>query len=205
MHSQDSHKSQQYAHFIWCVWWGAYISDFLPLSLLKVFTDAKFPVLLSALTPEMLPTIAPSDFPRWNMKNHTSAHRWWIRTKLYIPSQQHEESITRHVDHVPCCNVPCICSFNLDVSGVVQRSVGSNTSCECSHERKSINETVKSTSQKNTIWLTFKFNIIDCVSSNFPCVNNSSNIDEVTSFRHRSSWNLDRQRVTKRKVKQWSS
>lgn len=143
--------------------------------------------------------------PCWNMKNHTSAHRWLIRNKLYIPSQQHEESLTRHVDHVPCCSVPCICSFNLDVSGVVQRSVGSNTSCECSHERKSFNETVKSTSQKNTICLTFKFNIIGIVCTNFPCVNNSSNIDEVTSFRHRSSWNLDRQRVTKRKVKQWSS
>lgn len=70
MHSQDTHKSQQYAHVIWCVWWGAYISDFLPYSMLKVFPDAMFPWLLTALTPEVLPTSAPSDIPPveiWSM------------------------------------------------------------------------------------------------------------------------------------------
>ena len=70
---------------------------------------------------------------------------------------------------------------------------------------KSFNETVRSTSQKNIICLTFTFNIIGIVCTNFPCVNTSGNIVHVANFRHRSSWNLDRQRVTKRKVKQWSS
>lgn len=93
--------------------------------------------------------------PCWNIKNHTSAHRWWIKNKLYIPSQQHEESLTGHVEHVPSSNVPCIWCCNIDVTGDAQRSVGSHTSCECNHERKRLNETVKSTSQKNTICLTF--------------------------------------------------